>query len=124
MLWKNNAWLGEAKIARSNTDSMEGWKQLVDRYSTGEPNNCYGGLLLYFPQPNVLEKIESWKAFLSDRAKLSSVKDCCKRPKVSFLTEIEHPVSQSPYIVRHMPVMLYFEPTDKSARSSKKHKAS
>lgn len=121
--WKGHAWLGEAKIAKSNTDSMEGWRQLVDRYSTGEPKNCFGGLLLYFSQSNVAERISVWRDFLAERVELTKVEDCQKRPSLSFISEMPHPVSHSPYFVRHMPVMLLFEPSDKSARASRKHKA-
>ncbi|MGX7885473.1 hypothetical protein ACWTWO_14015 [Enterobacter hormaechei] len=55
-------WIGEAKIHSSYDYLMEGFMQLCDRYSTGNEDDCEGGLIFYIKGNNALEVVERWKA--------------------------------------------------------------
>lgn len=120
--YKDYVWLGEAKIYHDNSNIMEGWRQLVNRYSTGEEDERFGGLLIYFFVDSVLDKMRSWSDYLKEREE-GLVFRQCERRKICLVSEHEHRISQETVEIRHMPVMLQFAPDDASARKSKLHSA-
>ncbi|EMV1762024.1 hypothetical protein PO360_03635 [Enterobacter ludwigii] len=115
-------WIGEAKIHSSYDYLMEGFMQLCDRYSTGNENDCEGGLIFYIKGNNALEVVEKWKADLITRnvAGLKTFR-CNNRKNLSFYSTHTHSKSGLIYKVRHFGVILGFNPTDKSARIAKKN---
>lgn len=121
--WHKRTWLAEAKIVSSSTNALEGWRQLVDRYQTGEPEDGYGGLLLYLPKKNASRQLELWQNHLKQNYNDVEFTEC-KFRKLAFLTSHQSEHSGHPICIRHMPVMMYFRPTDASARRSAKHSTS
>ncbi|WMU74628.1 hypothetical protein OQ483_09605 [Enterobacter bugandensis] len=115
-------WIGEAKIHSSYDYLMEGFMQLCDRYSTGNEDDCEGGLIFYIKGNNALEVVERWKADLITR-NVPELKtfNCNNRKNLSFYSTHTHSKSGLPYKVRHFGVILGFNPTDKSARGAKKN---
>ena len=119
--YKNFMWIGEAKIHCTYDYLMEGFVQLCDRYSTGNEDDCEGGLLFYVKGNNTLSVVEKWKeTLLAANIQGLSVTQCKTRSLLSFYSVHTHPKSGLPYKVRHIGVILGFDPKDKSARQSKK----
>lgn len=121
--WRKRTWLAEAKIVSSSANALEGWRQLVDRYQTGEPEDGFGGLLLYLPKKNAALQLELWKQHLKQNYKGVEFAEC-KFRTLAFLTSHDSEHSGYPICIRHMPVMMYFRPTDASARRSARHSQS
>jgi len=109
-------WLGEAKTHSSYDWLYKGFQQLSTRYSGGMPGQEAGGLIIYCYNKKVLEMMRDWQTHLIERrddVKISS----CALSKLAFRSTHAHDASGLPYMIRHMPVPLYFEPQDKVARS-------
>jgi hypothetical protein len=113
-------WIGEAKIHRDYNYLWEGFQQLTTRYSTGDDNQSDGGLLIYIKVENAKKVIEKWRELLTSKnlpgysVQQCGVKDSC------FFSIHTHQRSGRDFKVRHMPIILYFSPEDKSGRKSKK----
>lgn len=119
--YKKFMWIGEAKIHSTYDYLMEGFVQLCDRYSIGNEDDCEGGLLFYVKGNNTLNVVEKWKeTLLASKIHGLTVSQCNTRSYLSFYSVHKHPKSGLPYKVRHIGVILGFEPKDKSARQSKK----
>lgn len=56
-------WIGEAKLWGGKTWAHEGWKQLVDSYTTATVGETHSGLLLYIKQDNAKQKFDTWINF-------------------------------------------------------------
>lgn len=111
---KKFVWWGEAKKHTSYNHLLEGFKQLSTRYTTGGVGRSNGGLLIYVRNKNTKLVMAKWRQHLSEE-KLSdySSVECSQLPP-SFFSEHTHEVSGEKFRVRHMPIMLYFDPQDKS----------
>ncbi|MGV6473548.1 hypothetical protein [Azotobacter vinelandii] len=113
-------WLGEAKLDDGPAYLMEGFRQLSDRYTDGNQNSSRGGLLIYTKKQNKLKLLESWITHISENYEISiEYTETCQETLTST-TAHEHQASGIKYQIRHIPVSLYYNPTDKSARSRKK----
>jgi hypothetical protein len=114
-------WLGEAKHYGSICDLREGFLQLATRYSNGDPSDNQGGILAYLKRPNAARQMKRWQDSLSSlRLRKLSIAACHRRSGLAFYSMHEHGTSGMPYRVRHMCLMLYFAPADKSGRRSRK----
>ncbi len=112
-------WIGEAKIHRSYDYLWQGFQQLTTRYSTGDCNQKDGGLLIYIFKKNLKAIMQKWQEhLLSKNLPDYSLKLCQVRPS-AFFSIHTHDRSGEPFRVRHMPIMLYFEPQDKSGMNRK-----
>lgn len=111
---RNYLWLGEAKIHSSYNYLFQGFQQLTTRYSTGESNQSVGGLIVYIRRNNAAGTMKTWRTRLKQQ-KLTeySDTDCTKRPGLAFHTTHKHQASGTAFHVRHMAVMLGFDPKDK-----------
>ena len=112
-------WLAEAKIYRKITDPVEGFLQLSERYSTARQNQSHGGLLLYIYRKNTFKLMNDWKnklTSLPDYKNISINDD----DKLNFYSIHNHKTSGLKFTVKHIPVILYHQPTDISARNRKK----
>lgn len=108
----NHSWLGEAKKHSAYDWLMKGFQQLITRYSTGNQNEDRGGFIIYSYNKDLNGMINEWQARLkAEFPKLRITQ--CTRHKMAFLTADEHTRSGRTYIVRHMPLSLYFDPRDK-----------
>jgi HEAT repeat protein/energy-coupling factor transporter ATP-binding protein EcfA2 len=118
---KNNfTWLGEAKIFGDNNDLWEGFQQLTTRYSNGDINQNHVGLIIYIFKENVKLIMEKWQSYLQDK---NIPNYDCKPVKPGssvFTSSYMHQSSGQIFHVRHMPIILHFDPKDRSGRRRKK----
>lgn len=111
---KDYMWLGEAKIHSNYKYLMQGFKQLCTRYSSGTNKNCNGGLVIYIRTNDASAVIDEWKKRLdSEQLPEYSSTQCDSRQELSFHSIHKHARSGLPYKVRHMGVVLGFDPKDK-----------
>lgn len=129
--WRNPqwSWIGEAKKYRSLADVREGFLQLTTRYRNADPLYTQGGLLAYTYRPNAAKLLSEWMSEAANVAETTEVKlenfrveDCLTRPKLAYTSYHDHVASGLQCKIRHIAVVLYHHPEDKSARKSKKHR--
>jgi hypothetical protein len=115
VLKKNNyKWLGEAKIHSGYDYLVKGFNQLCTRYSSGTENCAQGALIIYVRVKDAKSVIDNWKAKIQSEALPEySEEDCEVRGKLSFYTTHKHVSSGLPYKVKHVAVVLHFDPKDK-----------
>ncbi|BDA76002.1 hypothetical protein CAL7716_101680 (plasmid) [Calothrix sp. PCC 7716] len=114
-------WIGEAKIHKDYNYLWEGFQQLNTRYSTGDCNQKDGALLIYIFVQNAKSVIENWKEYLFSKNLLNySVKPCCDR-ELAFFSNHTHDTSGNQFRVKHIGIMFYFKPKDKSAMRRNKN---
>jgi len=112
-------WLGEAKIYKDNYYLWEGFLQLVTRYSIGDYNQENGGLLIYIRDKDASSIMQKWQNYLIKKSLPDFSLRPCKMRSLAFISTHKHERSGQPFHVRHIPVMLHFDPKDKSGRSRK-----
>jgi hypothetical protein len=112
-------WLGEAKVYRSNNYLWEGFLQLTTRYSIGDCNQNNGGLLIYIKDEYASSIMESWQNYLLEKSLPNYSVRPCKMRSLAFISTHRHERSGQAFHVRHIPVILYFAPKDKSGRGRK-----
>ena len=107
-------WLCEAKIHSSYEHLIKGFNQLCTRYSSGTPDTDKGGILIYIKNQNTQSVISAWRNKLSEM-NLSEFYEweCPSRKELAFFSSHMHESSGRPYIVRHMGVVLHFDPKDR-----------
>lgn len=107
----NTLWLGEAKKHTSYGKLFGGARQLIDRYSTGLAGQDHGSLIIYISKPNALRIMARWREFLrrtvSNLVIIEPAND-----ELQFHTELPHNGSGRMLSIRHVPAVLYHEPTD------------
>jgi hypothetical protein len=115
----NFIWIAEAKKVTSanSTYLFKGFQQLVTRYSNGNSNQNEGSLLVYIFCSNAKNVMEMWEEYLSKsehyKENIRIEKGIDKNRQITFRSINKHPSSGLDYIVRHIPVLLYFNPKDK-----------
>jgi len=113
---KNNyRWIGEAKIHRGPKYLQQGMEQLITRYTTGNGNQSCGGLLIYIFNKNAKKVMDQWKERVVNSGCCSI--ESCSVKTLAFLSTRNHRSSGLPFTVRHIPVLLHFDPDDKSVRN-------
>jgi hypothetical protein len=115
-------WLGEAKKHSDYDYLWKGFNQLTTRYSTGSPTSTSGGMLIYIrTQKPASDVIAEWRQRLGVQSLTDYAEsDCAKRPGLSFYSQHKHEVSGLTYSVRHMGIMMSFDPKDDGAKLKKK----
>jgi hypothetical protein len=111
---KPYVWLGEAKVYDGCAYLMQGFNQLCTRYSSGATDTNQGGLLIYIRHAKAASILVKWQERLAecDLADYDA-QDCPSRPKLAFFSTHCHESSGLPFRVRHMAVILHFQPQDK-----------
>lgn len=112
-------WIGEAKIHSSYDYLLQGFQQLTTRYSIGVGGKDQGGMLIYIRNLHANRVMASWKDHLvaandsicGEDGQLE-LSDCPKNP-LAFYSVHPHQRSGLDYRVRHLPVLLYFDPQDR-----------
>lgn len=118
---RNFLWIGEAKIHSGYDYLFQGFQQLCTRYSTGDEGQDCGGLLIYIKTNNAADVIKNWRADLQGRGLQDySDYDNATRSTFVFNSIHKHDRSGTPFNVRHIGVILGFEPKDKDVRQKKK----
>ena len=108
----NFLWAGEAKKHDAYEWLAKGYKQLIDRYSTGNPGQDVGGLIIYVKTANTRLVMERWKARFEE-AFPGVVTTQCDRFPLALVSTLEHPRSGLPFRLRHVPISLHHSPTDR-----------
>jgi hypothetical protein len=114
-------WLGEAKKHSDYDYLWKGFNQLTTRYSTGTATASAGGMLIYIrTQKPGSEVLSEWRERLGIQELPDySDADCARRPGLAFYSEHKHELSGKPYKVRHMGILMKFEPKDEGAKLKK-----
>lgn len=115
-------WLGEAKIHRDYDWLLKGYRQLTTRYSTGNPEQDAGGLVIYCFGPRIDEIMKNWNEHLvSNEQELST--DVCPKNALAFLSMQKHTRTGRQYRVRHVPISLHHKPLDNEKSKKPRGKA-
>jgi len=111
---KKYLWLGEAKIHSDYDYLKKGFNQLVTRYSLGVPDANQGGILIYIYNKNAAKVVTEWQTRLTGcNLNDFSTEPCKVRPQLAFYSTHRHESSGLPFTVRHMAIVLHFDPQDK-----------
>lgn len=111
---RNFMWLGEAKIHSDYDYLFQGFNQLCTRYSTGNSSSKNGGLIIYVRNKDVKNVIDTWKIRLSEKnLEDYDTSECEERKELSFYSVHKHSKSGLIYKVKHLAIILNFEPMDK-----------
>jgi hypothetical protein len=121
LVQKNDfVWLGEAKIHSSYDWLWKGFLQLTTRYSTGDTNQTSGGLIIYIKGANAKRVMNEWQTCMSLQNLEDYVSyDCPEKTGLAFFSEHKHDRSGMSFQVRHIPVLLHFNPKDESGKRIK-----
>ncbi|CAH1602493.1 conserved hypothetical protein [Vibrio jasicida] len=112
-------WIGESKLHSDYETLLEGFRQLSTRYSSGFVGQNHGAVLIVTKNQSISNLMEKWQEkLLSSEFQGVEVKEC-KMDTTCFLSAHDHPVTGEKYTVRHIPISILFNPTDKSARNRK-----
>jgi hypothetical protein len=106
-------WIGEAKIHGAYDYLWKGFLQLSTRYSVADSNQKDGGIIIYIRQKDANLIINKWKSHLVSKNLPDYSCDTCKNREMSFFSIHKHESSGLPFRIRHLPVILYFNPQDK-----------
>jgi len=129
--WRNPqwSWIGEAKKYRSLADVREGFLQLTTRYRNTDPLFTQGGLIAYTFRPGAAQLLADWMKEAARVAQTSEtslnnfrVEDCPLRPMLAYNSFHDHVASGLPCKIRHIAVVLYHLPEDKSGRTAAKYR--
>jgi hypothetical protein len=110
----NFTWLGEAKIHEGYDYLIKGFNQLTTRYATGTDFCSQGSLIVYCRTKDAVSVVEKWKNRLkSDYGDSCICTDQCNyRPSFSFYSTHKHESSGIDYKIKHIFVVLYYDPKD------------
>jgi hypothetical protein len=116
---QNFLWIGEAKIHKDYDYLYKGFQQLTTRYSTGDVGQNCGGLIVYIRNKDAKSVVANWRTHLENQ-KLDEYihHDCAKRPELNFYSAHKHDRSGLPFHVRHIAVLLRFDPRDRRTPKS------
>jgi hypothetical protein len=111
---KECVWIAEAKKHSSYDYLWKGFQQLSTRYSTGDENQNQGGLLGYIFTRNSTKVMKNWQEHLKNKPNINLEFSQCPRKPTAFFSTHPHDRSGLSFRVRHMPVILYFNPRDRA----------
>ncbi|MDT4845296.1 hypothetical protein FQZ97_792810 [compost metagenome] len=106
-------WLAEAKKHSDYAWLDKGFKQLSTRYSTGNPGQDHGEILIYCFVQDAKKMLEKWKDELVVRNSYVVVSDDGIGNSLTFQSKHKHECSGLDFYVRHKVVSLYWDPKDK-----------
>lgn len=112
-------WIGESKIHSSYEYLWQGFLQLTTRYSVATDEQKEGGVIIYIFNKNAQNVMSSWQEHLTNQLLPDFHAEKCKNRELAFFSQHTHDKSGLPFKVRHMPVLLYFNPEDRSGRTRK-----
>ena len=105
-------WIGEAKIHDGNAYLWGGFMQLTERYSIGDDYQKDGGILIYLKKSDADKVMKSWKNYLDAQNLEDYEYHPCSKNSLYFFSKYKHTKSGLLFTVRHMIVLLYFNPQD------------
>lgn len=111
---KDFLWIGEAKIHSSYDYLYQGFQQLSTRYATGDHNQDCGGFIVYIKNLDAATVFSRWRVHLREKLITEyNEYDSDKRSDFVFFTTHKHDRSGRLFNVRHVGVILAFEPKDR-----------
>jgi len=117
LLVKNNKgykWIGEAKIHDGNAYLWGGFMQLTERYSIGDDRQKDGGMLIYLKISDADKVMKNWENYLASQNLQDYEHHPCSKNSLYFFSKYKHTKSGLIFTVRHMIILLYFNPQDSS----------
>ncbi|WP_051686736.1 hypothetical protein [Pseudoalteromonas sp. ND6B] len=112
-------WIGESKIHSDYNYLLEGFRQLTTRYSSGFIAQNHGAILIITKNRSIKDLMSNWENKLISSEYSDVAVQKCTIDDDCFISTHTHQVSGSEYTVRHIPISILFNPTDKSARKNK-----
>ncbi|NWA08303.1 hypothetical protein [Pseudomonas gingeri] len=109
----NFLWLAEAKNHSDYAWLNKGFKQLSTRYSTGNPGQDSGEILIYCFVQDAKATLEKWKDELVIRNTYVTIKEDMIDKTLTFESKHKHECSGLDFYIRHKVVSLYWDPKDK-----------
>lgn len=106
-------WLAEAKKHSNYAWLDKGFKQLTTRYSTGNPGQNHGEILIYCFVQDAKAMLEKWKGELIFRNSDVTVSEDEGGNPLLFQSTHKHECSGLDFYVRHKVVTLYWNPKDR-----------
>lgn len=106
-------WMAEAKKHDKYAWLDKGFKQLTTRYSTGNPGQDQGDVLIYCFVQDAKAMLSKWRDELALRNPDVSISDGEDENPLSFVSTHKHECSGLDFGVRHKAVSLYWNPKDK-----------
>jgi hypothetical protein len=106
-------WLAEAKKHSDYAWLDKGFQQLSTRYSTGNPGQDHGEVLIYCYTKNAKKMLGKWEEELKSRNPYVNTNPCSSTDPLSFHSSHKHDTSGLDFHVRHKVVSLYWEPKDR-----------
>lgn len=100
-------WLAEAKNWKGCSWVASGIQQLLTRYATGLPGQCFGGLIIYFEQKDAASLMTKWRLHMVTQDLAGSIDVISD---LSFRSYHLHAATGGRFSVRHFPVPLYWQP--------------
>jgi hypothetical protein len=104
-------WIAEAKKYRKAYQwLLDGVKQLITRYATGQDGQDSGELLIYYFMPNARGFVARWEGYFRRAYPAESIERC--RFDMDVIRSIhKHEGTGRHFSVRHKTVPLYFNPS-------------
>lgn len=106
-------WLAEAKKHSDYAWLNKGFNQLSTRYSTGNPGQDHGDILIYCFVQDAKAMLEKWKDELVIRNANVIISEDGIVNSLTFQSRHKHECSGLDFYVRHKVVSLYWDPKDK-----------
>lgn len=107
---KRFVWICEAKISNGYGWLMEGYNQLLTRYSTGLAQQKTGEFLIYCNKKKPPEIMQRWFAHLAGKDPEIKKQFPDANDSSVFFSIKQHDVSGLDYTVRHKILGLYYQP--------------
>lgn len=106
-------WLAEAKKHYDYPWLDKGFQQLTTRYSTGNPGQDHGDVLIYCFVVDAKKMLEKWEEELKFRNPGVKTSACASGDPLSFDSINKHETSGLDFYVRHKVVSMLWDPKDK-----------
>lgn len=105
-------WIGEAKIHKDYDWLLKGYEQLDSRYSTGQPGQDAGELIIFSRNERIDKVMDKWITHLTESRRDVTV-SLSESDELIRYTLHKHPGTGRPFKVRHKPINLYWRPMDR-----------
>ncbi|TWC81421.1 hypothetical protein FB593_10511 [Rhizobium sp. SJZ105] len=106
-------WLAEAKKHSDYGWLDKGFQQLATRYSTGNPGQDHGDVLIYCFAMDAKKMLGKWKEELESRNSGVKASACASGDPLSFDSVHKHDGSGLDFFIRHKVISMFWEPKDK-----------
>ncbi|WP_377186596.1 hypothetical protein [Ruegeria meonggei] len=106
-------WMAEAKKHDKYAWLDKGFKQLSTRYSTGNPGQDHGEVLIYCFAQDAKAMLTKWRDELADRNPDVTTCEGESQNPLTFASTHKHECSGLDFFIRHKVVSLFWSPKDK-----------